>query len=71
MANVATTSYNAISFADRIRAAYANLQAARDLRGKYVETVRELDNLSTRELNDLGISRYDIPRIAHEHVYGA
>lgn len=71
MANVATTSYNAISFADRIRAAYANLQAARELRGKYVETVRELDNLSTRELNDLGISRYDIPRIAREHVYGA
>lgn len=32
----------------------------------YRNTVRELSNLSDRELNDLGISRCDIPRIAKE-----
>ncbi|UZD91192.1 DUF1127 domain-containing protein [Cognatishimia activa] len=71
MANVATTSYNAISFADRIRAAYEDFKAARALRKQYVETVRELEDLSDRDLADLAISRYDITRIAREHVYGA
>lgn len=71
MATVASTSFNAISFADRIRAAYADFQASRALRAKYVETIRELNNLSDRDLADLAISRYDITSIAHEHVYGA
>lgn len=31
---------------------------------KYRETVRELSRLSDRELEDLGISRYDIDGIA-------
>jgi uncharacterized protein YjiS (DUF1127 family) len=31
---------------------------------KYQETYRELSRLSARELNDLGISRADIPYIA-------
>lgn len=31
---------------------------------KYQETYRELARLSTRELDDLGISRGDIPTIA-------
>ncbi|CUI30604.1 DUF1127 domain-containing protein [Cognatishimia activa] len=70
MATVASTSYTAISFADRIRAAYADFKAARDLRAKYVETVRELESLDNRELTDLGISRYDIRGIAQKHVYG-
>lgn len=30
----------------------------------YRRTVNELERLSTRELNDLGISRADIPRVA-------
>jgi uncharacterized protein YjiS (DUF1127 family) len=33
---------------------------------RYRETVRELQNLSTRELNDLGIQRVDISRLARE-----
>ncbi len=32
----------------------------------YQNTVRELDRLSAHELNDLGISRYDIPSIARQ-----
>ncbi|AGR47803.1 hypothetical protein PHIM7_112 [Sinorhizobium phage phiM7] len=30
------------------------------------QTIRELNRLSDRELNDLGISRFDIPWIARE-----
>ncbi|SHG78866.1 DUF1127 domain-containing protein [Cognatishimia maritima] len=71
MATVATTSYNAISFADRIRVAFADFKAARALRAKYAATVRELSDLSDRDLSDLGISRYDIHYLAREHVYGA
>jgi uncharacterized protein YjiS (DUF1127 family) len=33
---------------------------------RYRDTVRELQGLSTRELNDLGIQRADIGRLARE-----
>jgi uncharacterized protein YjiS (DUF1127 family) len=33
---------------------------------RYRETVRELESLSPRELNDLGIHRGDIGRLARE-----
>lgn len=38
--------------------------------GAYQQTVRELNALDNRSLADLGISRYDIDRIAREHVAG-
>jgi uncharacterized protein YjiS (DUF1127 family) len=34
----------------------------------YQQTVRELGALDNRQLNDLGITRSDIQRIAREHV---
>ncbi|WP_196258375.1 DUF1127 domain-containing protein [Pelagibacterium limicola] len=34
----------------------------------YSQTVRELNALGNRELNDLGINRADIQRIAREHA---
>lgn len=34
----------------------------------YRETVRELSQLTDRELNDLGIARYDIDAIARSHA---
>ncbi len=34
----------------------------------YQLTVRELNSLDNRSLNDLGISRVDIPRIARAHA---
>lgn len=71
MANVTTHTFNTATIADRIRGAIAGFQAYRTNRAEYVATVRELDRLTNRELNDLGMSRYDIPRIAHDHVYGA
>ena len=34
----------------------------------YQQTVRELTALDNRQLNDLGISRTDISRVARDHV---
>jgi uncharacterized protein YjiS (DUF1127 family) len=34
----------------------------------YQQTVRELAALDNRQLNDLGISRTDIQKIARDHV---
>ena len=34
----------------------------------YQQTVRELVALDTRQLNDLGISRADIQKIARDHA---
>ena len=34
----------------------------------YQQTVRELTALDNRQLNDLGISRVDITRIARDHA---
>ena len=35
---------------------------------RYRETVSELNRLSTRELNDLGIARNDIPYVARKSL---
>ena len=34
----------------------------------YQQTVRELASLDNRQLNDLGISRTDIQRVARDHA---
>ncbi len=34
---------------------------------RYRETVNELSRLSTRELNDLGLDRADIPAVAERY----
>ena len=36
---------------------------------RYRDTVRELSTLSDRELDDLGISRFQINAIAREHAF--
>ena len=36
---------------------------------QFNKTVKEMASLSDRELRDLGISRFDITRIAREAVY--
>jgi len=36
---------------------------------RYRETVNELSRLSNRELNDLGISRSDIPYVARKSSF--
>jgi uncharacterized protein YjiS (DUF1127 family) len=48
----------------------ARLKDAIARRKVFVQTKRELDALSTRELADLGISRSMITRLAQEAAYG-
>lgn len=36
---------------------------------RYRDTVRELSQLTDRELDDLGISRFQIENIAREHSF--
>ena len=38
---------------------------------RYRQTADELHALSERELADIGISRYDIPKVARESIYSA
>lgn len=66
MAYVTTSN---ISFADRVRAVFADLAERKRARGVYYTTVNELSSLSTRELADLGIHRSEIKRIAYEAAY--
>lgn len=49
---------------------FANIaKAVADYR-LYLRTVAELKSLSPRELQDLGLSRFAIPEVAREAVYG-
>jgi len=52
-----------VSLLDRARAAFADWRARR---AAFAQVENELSVLSDRELNDLGLSRYDIPRVARE-----
>lgn len=55
----------------RLRGLWDAMGEARARRRVYNETLRELSNLSSRDLEDLGISRGMISRIAYEAAYGA
>lgn len=48
----------------------ARFQESRARRAVYRQTVEELSNLSNRELDDLGIHRSMITRIANEAAWG-
>lgn len=45
-------------------------RADAERRAAYRQTRRELSSLSDRELDDLGLSRWDIDRVARECVWG-
>jgi uncharacterized protein YjiS (DUF1127 family) len=47
-----------------------SLRSAVARRALYSRTVRELSNLSSRELADLGLTRCTIAKVAHEAAYG-
>ncbi|PKP70784.1 MAG: hypothetical protein CVT82_04715 [Alphaproteobacteria bacterium HGW-Alphaproteobacteria-4] len=59
-----------LGIAGRISAIFSNLNEARQRRKVYRQTLRELNVLSTRELDDLGIHRSMITRVAIEAAYG-
>ncbi|WP_253282581.1 DUF1127 domain-containing protein [Ruegeria atlantica] len=45
------------------------IKTARKRAADYQRTYRELQSLTNRELDDIGIRRCDIADIAHKHVY--
>lgn len=55
---------------DRLSALVADVRESMRRRRLYRDTLRELNALSTRELNDLGIHRSMITRVALEAAYG-
>jgi uncharacterized protein YjiS (DUF1127 family) len=59
-----------IPFADRLSGFRANLSDKLAKRNVYLTTLRELQALTDRDLNDLGLARTDIKAIAMEAAYG-
>lgn len=55
----------------RVQDAYAEAKATYALRQKYIATYDELNQLQDRDLEDLGLKRFELEDIAHKHVYGA
>jgi uncharacterized protein YjiS (DUF1127 family) len=49
---------------------FADVKDGAQKRALYERTVRELSELSTQELEDLGLNRYSIQDVAFEAVYG-
>lgn len=54
----------------RLLSAIQRMQDNRARRAVYRQTLRELNALTTRDLDDLGINRSMISRLAHEAAWG-
>lgn len=54
------------SFGDRVQAVITAFRKSREQRRAYKRTFDELSNLSSRDLDDLGITAAEIPFIARE-----
>ncbi len=70
MAYVNSTTMSRRGFFDRFSSVKDIVLTAIRQRRIYERTVAELNNLTDRELNDLGISRFSIPELARESAYG-
>ncbi|MFN2306763.1 MAG: DUF1127 domain-containing protein, partial [Paracoccaceae bacterium] len=66
----ANTRTAGTSLAERFGTMMSRISDYKAKRRVYHTTLRELDMLSKRELNDLGINRSDIQSIALEAAYG-
>lgn len=56
--------------ADRFASFFKGLREARHRRSVFRQTLRELNALSNRDLEDMGIHRSMITRVAAEAAYG-
>lgn len=70
MAYVNNFRAGTLSFTDRFGGIVNSFRAYAARRRIYNQTMRELSNLSDRDLSDLGISRYAIRDLAAEAAYG-
>ncbi len=62
---------NSVSLSGIFGGFIANLRKSVADAMTYHQTLNELQALSARELDDLGLTGSDLRRIAHESVYGA
>ncbi|UUV06472.1 DUF1127 domain-containing protein [Ruegeria sp. YS9] len=65
----ATLTHTGFNFGPRIKDMIERIKTARARAAEYQRTYSELQRLSNRELDDIGIRRCDIADIAHKHVY--
>lgn len=70
MAFITDTRTGGFTISQRFAALRENFAAARAQRKIYTTTIHELEALSNRDLNDLGLSRSMIKGIAMEAAYG-
>ncbi len=64
------TGFEGFSLGQRFAAFRADMAENAAKRKIYKTTLAELNSLTNRDLLDLGISRGEIPVIAHEAAYG-
>jgi uncharacterized protein YjiS (DUF1127 family) len=70
MATLNATRTRSLGLAERLTTALAAVAAYRRKHAVYRQTRRELNALTPRELDDLGIHATMIDRIAHEAAWG-
>lgn len=72
MAIIAITENSAAKsgLRNRVMTAIERMQENRARRAVYRQTLRELNSLTTRDLDDLGINRSMITRIARDAAFG-
>ena len=70
MAYVTTTRIAHQDGNRRLAGLFGALKTAIAQRRVYMQTTAELNQLSDRELADLGLSRVNIAEVAHEAAYG-
>ncbi|PIP96921.1 MAG: hypothetical protein COW75_09610 [Rhodobacterales bacterium CG18_big_fil_WC_8_21_14_2_50_71_9] len=68
---VQTRARAVASLADSVVSFVRDLADASAKRAAYRDTVLQLRALGDRELDDLGVSRWDIETVARRSVYGA
>lgn len=69
MAHTATLTHGGFNLSARIANFIERVKENRARANEYNRTYTELQRLSTRELDDIGIRRCDIADIAREHAY--
>ncbi|WP_170530374.1 DUF1127 domain-containing protein [Ruegeria arenilitoris] len=69
MAHTATLTHGGFNLTVRIANLIERVKENRARASEYTRTYTELQRLSDRELNDIGIRRCDIADIAREHAY--
>ncbi len=69
MTHTATLTHGGFNLRGRIAAFVEGMKEARARAIEYNRTYSELQRLSNRELDDIGIRRCDIADIAREHAY--